>query len=69
MVILYLYRQKTEMGKEPVENDGEGLGTVNGLWAVEGILGHVPAGGIEHLLGFLEVPLWQAQTIHFNFRQ
>lgn len=55
MVILFLYRQKMEMGKEPIENDEEGVRTGKGLLqAVEGIHGHMPVGGVKHLLGFLE---------------
>lgn len=55
-----------EMQKEPGEKD-EGVGTEKGLWDVEGIQGQMPVGGARHLLGFLEVPLWQSQTVHFNF--
>lgn len=55
-----------EMRKEPGEKD-EGVGTGKGLRDVEGIQGHMPVGRAKHLLGFLEVPLWQSQSVHFNF--
>lgn len=55
-----------EMRKEPGEKD-EGVGIGKGLRDVEGIQGHMPVGGAKLPLGFLEVPLWQLQTVRFNF--
>lgn len=51
-----------EMRKEPGEKD-EGVGTGKGLRDVEGM----PVGGAKLPLSFLEVPLWQSQTVRFNF--